>query len=73
MGDLIVEKMHFSPGKNVSLDSGRSFGPVTVAYETLGTLNAEKSNAILICHALSGDSHVAGRSSCWRRNGWAMS
>ncbi len=42
------------------LDSGESLGPITLAYETYGRLNAERSNAILILHALSGDSHVAG-------------
>lgn len=44
----------------IVLDSGRHFGPVTVAYETYGQLNASRSNAVLICHALSGDAHVAG-------------
>lgn len=42
------------------LDSGERLGPITLAYETYGRLNAGRSNAILICHALSGDSHVAG-------------
>lgn len=42
------------------LDGGESLSPVTVAYETCGTLNPTKDNAILICHAFSGDSHVAG-------------
>ncbi len=42
------------------LDSGLTLGPVTVAYETCGTLNEARDNAILICHAFSGDSHVAG-------------
>ena len=42
------------------LESGSRLSPVTIAYETCGQLNDDKSNAILICHALSGDSHVAG-------------
>jgi len=42
------------------LESGARLGPVTIAYETYGTLNADKTNVILIVHALSGDSHVAG-------------
>lgn len=42
------------------LASGASLPMVTVAYETYGRLNADRTNAILICHALSGDSHVAG-------------
>ncbi len=46
-------------GEPLQLDCGRSFGPVTLAYETWGRLNAEKSNVILILHAFSGDSHVA--------------
>lgn len=41
------------------LDSGQSLWPVTLAYETWGELNADKSNVILILHAFSGDSHVA--------------
>jgi len=43
------------------LDSGKIFGPVNVRYETYGTLNSDKSNAILILHAFSGDNHAAGR------------
>lgn len=42
------------------LHNGQTFGPVTLAYETYGTLNEEKSNAILIFHALSGSQHVMG-------------
>lgn len=49
------------PGSGVRLESGRDFGPVTVRYETYGKLNDERSNAILILHAFSGDAHVAGR------------
>ena len=42
------------------LRCGKRLGPIDVAYETYGQLSPEKDNAILICHALSGDAHVAG-------------
>jgi homoserine O-acetyltransferase len=41
------------------LDCGIDFGPFTIAYRTYGRLNADRSNAVLICHALSGDQYVA--------------
>lgn len=44
----------------LALACGRSLPNFTLAYETYGELNADKSNAILICHALSGHQHVAG-------------
>ncbi len=44
----------------LKLESGERFGPITLAYETYGELNPEKTNAILITHALSGDAHAAG-------------
>ena len=49
-----------SPEEPLVLDSGRSLGPVELVYETYGHPNADRSNAILICHALSGDAHAAG-------------
>ncbi|MDD5253103.1 MAG: alpha/beta fold hydrolase, partial [Candidatus Omnitrophica bacterium] len=45
---------------SLKLENGERFGPVTLAYETYGILNKDKSNAILITHALSGDAHAAG-------------
>jgi len=59
----IVEKQFFtfaSPPGRMKLESGAVLGPVTIAYETCGSLNQDKSNVILVLHALSGDSHVAG-------------
>ncbi len=43
----------------LSLELGGELPSVTVAYETYGSLNARRDNAVLICHAISGDSHVA--------------
>lgn len=60
---LLVERKQFTfaePPHEMVLDCGTRFGPITLAYETLGELNAARTNAILILHAFSGDSHVAG-------------
>jgi len=59
----VVKKRSYTfahPPHEMILESGAKLGPITLAYETCGTLNASKDNAILILHALSGDSHVAG-------------
>ena len=47
---------------DIDLEMGGRIDEVVIAYETYGTLNKEKSNAVLICHSLSGDSHVASHS-----------
>ena len=49
------------PPRALALEGGQSLGPITVAYETYGTLNERRDNAVLVSHALSGDAHVAGR------------
>lgn len=60
----------FAQDEPMRLDSGESLGPITLAYETYGRLNAQKNNAILILHALSGDSHAAGYYSPEGQPGW---
>jgi homoserine O-acetyltransferase len=53
------------------LESGRMLGPLTMAYESYGTLNAARSNAIWVAHAWTGDAHAAGRhTSDDRKPGW---
>ncbi len=54
-----------NPPDELVLESGEKLGPITLAYETYGKLNAAKSNAILVLHALSGDAHVAGPDGWW--------
>lgn len=44
----------------IPLENGEEFGPVDITYETYGILNRDKSNAVLILHAFSGDAHAAG-------------
>lgn len=61
----------FEAPQRLKLESGEEFGPITVAYETYGTLSPNKDNAIFVCHALSGDAHVAGwHSPRDRKPGW---
>ena len=52
------------------LDCGVDFGPFTIAYQTYGALNAERSNAVLVCHALTGDQYVADPHPITGSPGW---
>jgi len=59
----MVKKKHFTfaqPPAGMELESGTRFGPITITYETYGTLSENRDNAILITHAFTGDSHAAG-------------
>jgi homoserine O-acetyltransferase len=55
-----VETQCFLIPGEVVLEHGNRISDVRVAYETYGQLNREKSNAVLVCHALSGDAHAGG-------------
>jgi len=67
----VVERRQLTWTEPFALESGRSLAPITLAFETYGALNAERSNAILLLHALSGDAHAAGRHSpADRKPGW---
>lgn len=67
---LVVPKTHHFD-QPLPLDSGRELPHYELIYETYGELNQERSNAILVCHALSGDHHAAGyHSPDDRKPGW---
>ena len=54
----------------LELESGAKIGPLRIAYETYGWLNKDRSNAILVCHPLSGDAHAAGFHDGESKPGW---
>ncbi len=68
-----VETKHFTfaqPPHELKLKSTEKLGPITLAYETYGELNKDKSNAILIFHTLSMDAHAAGLHQGDEKPGW---
>ncbi len=60
----------FRQDQPLQLDSGDRIAPYTIAYQSYGVLNKDKSNAILICHALTGDQHVANDHPLTGKPGW---
>jgi len=67
---IVLARSLALPGR-FPLEGGRWLDDLTVAYETYGSLNARRDNAILLCHALSGDAHAAGYlDERDRRPGW---
>ena len=68
---LLVQPQDYLLEAPLPLDCGRSLEGVSLCYETVGELNADRSNAVLVTHALSGDAHVCGRHSPEdRKPGW---
>lgn len=67
----VVEPHSFTFAPGLALESGARLGPIEISYETYGALDANKSNAVLLCHALSGTAHVAGYHGQFPNNpGW---
>ena len=62
--------VRFGPERPLKLDAGVELCPFQIAYQTYGTLNAQCSNAVLICHALTGDQHVANIHPVTQKSGW---
>jgi homoserine O-acetyltransferase len=60
----------FGPGQPLRLDSGAKLDNLEIAWRSFGTLNADRSNAVLICHALTLDQHVAGAHPVSGKEGW---
>lgn len=61
---------HFPASEPLKLDSGAVLAPFSIAYQTYGALNAARSNAVLVCHALTGDQHVANTHPITGKPGW---
>ncbi|KAB8142700.1 homoserine O-acetyltransferase [Chloroflexia bacterium SDU3-3] len=67
----LVERKYATWTEPLALECGAELSPLTLAYETYGTLSPQRDNAILLLHALSGDAHAAGRhSAADRKPGW---
>lgn len=60
----------FGADEPLAMDAGVLLAPWQIAYQTYGELNADKSNAILVCHALTGDQHVANLHPVTGKPGW---
>jgi homoserine O-acetyltransferase len=62
--------VRFGPEAPLKLDAGVALSPFQVAYQTYGTLNAARTNTVLVCHALTGDQHVFNRHPVTGKPGW---
>src|SRR6201984_3350276 len=62
--------VRFGPDRPLQLDAGVELAPFQIAYQTYGTLDAARANAVLICHALTGDQHVANVHPVTGKPGW---
>jgi homoserine O-acetyltransferase len=68
--DLPGHRLVFGAERAMKLDSGAALGPFTIAYQTYGALNRERSNAVLLCHALTGDQYAVETHPVTGKPGW---
>jgi len=66
----VVQDLKLTLENPLVLQSGVTLSPVTLAYQTYGTLNATRSNCVLVCHALTGDQYVVGTHPLTGKQGW---
>ena len=69
-GNLPGHHVELGAKTPLCLDSGAFLGPFTIAFQTYGKLNADRSNAILVCHALTGDQYPAEQHPVTDKGGW---
>src|ERR1700677_3265876 len=62
--------VRFAANNPLHLDAGVDFAPLQIAYQTYGSLNAARTNAILVCHALTGDQHAFNDHPVTGKGGW---
>lgn len=67
---VMLETATFGEDRPLKLDCGVDLAPFTIAYNTYGTLNADKSNVVLVCHALTLDQHAANEHPVTGKPGW---
>jgi len=70
VGTVETKYYNIKSTEEFNFESGKKIGHIVLAYETYGKLNQQKSNAILVLHALSGDAHAAGFHEGEKRPGW---
>jgi homoserine O-acetyltransferase len=70
IGTVETKYFNLPEGEKFVLESGIKLSELKIAYETYGALNDRKDNAVLVCHALSGDAHAAGYHKGEKKPGW---
>lgn len=66
----VGQLVDITPDTPFTFDCGATMDSITLAYQTYGTLNADKSNAILLCHGLTGDQYLLGPHPVTEKDGW---